>query len=148
MKVKKVNEISDGRGGLNEISLKSENHNQIPENTTLKIQSAIYNRESDELSVSIDLWTEKSFSYFGNLHPFLIEIIDSENLTIITDQCFCSKNHYFSEGYSTYSALGWLATTTDPMIFIYPDYPLPEFISIRVSLENNIYSDIFVVNLT
>ena len=127
----------------------NENRIQSHENETiLSIKSTEYNKSTNELFTVLEIWTENEFSYFGNVHPFLIEIIGSEELTIINSQCFCSKDHYFPAGFSTQTTIGWIATTPKPNIPVNSDYTLPSAISIRVRLENILVSETYLVNLT
>ncbi|MHA2366086.1 MAG: hypothetical protein ACXAC7_19155 [Candidatus Hodarchaeales archaeon] len=115
----------------------------IPENTKLEITSAKYDPTTNKISINVELTTEKAFSYWGNVYPFIIEIIDSEELDVINSQCFCSEEHYFPTGSSSQFAFGWLSYKSDPLEPIDSDYPLPNSIQIKVHFENKLSSDVF-----
>ncbi|MHA1992391.1 MAG: hypothetical protein ACW981_07150 [Candidatus Hodarchaeales archaeon] len=124
----------------------SKNDNEIQKldkKPTLNFKSATYDRLTNELNVSVELWTEEEFSYFGNVHPFLIEIVNSKELTIINSQCFCSENHYFPTGLSTHTTIGWFAYKDDPHELISNNFTLPKSIWIKIHLENELSSDPF-----
>ena len=103
------------------------NSNQQPENESiLTVKSITYDRISNELNASIEIWTADGFSYFGNIHPFLMEIIDSDELIVINSQCFCSKDHEFPAGTSLHTTIGWIAYNTSPPELIDDMYILPD----------------------
>ena len=123
------------------VVLDSNTGSDIPNGLTLTITSASYNRSSQAITVYLELWTPTFFSYFGKVHPFVIEIIGSYDFTIINNQCFCSKEHYFLNGYSSHKTYGWLATNESPPILLPFDYLLLDTITIGVHLENILFSD-------
>ncbi|MHA1984323.1 MAG: hypothetical protein ACW967_08200 [Candidatus Hodarchaeales archaeon] len=116
---------------------------KLDKKPTLNIESATYDRLSNELNISVKLWTEKEFSYYGNVHPFLIEIVNSNELTIINSQCFCSKDHNFPTGLSTHTTIGWFAYKYDPPKLISNNFTLPKSVWIQAHLENEITSENF-----